>query len=105
MRAISAMGLRTNTTRGRRTENRLAKKIRLAKEFYGCDPDKQFYVPDGVVEHFKAQLGRRGTAAHEAWNKMFAGYRAQYPDLAEQIVHAATRPSSRLGQYAPDLSR
>jgi transketolase len=60
-------------------------EVRLAKEFYGCDPNKQFYVPDGVVEHFKAQLGRRGTAAHEVWNKMFAGYRAQYPDLAEQI--------------------
>jgi len=60
-------------------------EVRLAKEFYGCDPDKQFYVPDGVVEHFKAQFGQRGAAAHETWIKMFADYRAQYPDLAEQI--------------------
>ena len=37
-------------------------EARLAKQFYGCDPDKQFYVPDGVTEHFKAQLGRRGSS-------------------------------------------
>jgi len=66
-------------------------EARLAKEFYGCDPDKQFYVPDGVREHFKAHFVQRGAAAHEVWNKMLAGYRAQYPDLAEQIDYMQQR--------------
>jgi transketolase len=60
-------------------------EARGAKEFYGCDPDASFAVPDGVTEHFSAQFGRRGTDAHAAWRARFAAYRAQYPDLAAQL--------------------
>jgi len=60
-------------------------EVRLAKQFYGCDPDAQFAVPDGVIANFSAQMGRRGTTAHAAWQKLFDAYRAQYPDLAAQI--------------------
>ena len=60
-------------------------EARLAKAFYGCDPDKQFHVPDGVKEHFKAHFGQRGRAAHTAWKTLFAAYRLQYPELAQQI--------------------
>jgi len=62
-----------------------AEEVRLAKEFYGWDPDAQFYVPDGVPAHFREQLGRRGVTAHAAWEKLFAAYRIHYPELAEQI--------------------
>lgn len=60
-------------------------EVRLAKQFYGCDPEAQFDVPNGVIAHFSAQFGQRGAAAQIAWQKMFAAYRAQYPDLAVQI--------------------
>ena len=60
-------------------------EARLAKQFYGCDPDARFDVPQGVMAHFGAQFGQRGAAARASWRKLFAGYRAQYPDLAEQI--------------------
>ena len=60
-------------------------EIRLAKMFYGFDPDAQFVVPDGVREHFSAQFGQRGASAREAWNGHFAAYRTQFPDLAAQI--------------------
>jgi transketolase len=60
-------------------------EVRLAKAFYGWDPDAQFYVPDGVPAHFSEQLGQRGTAARAAWGKLFAAYRQQYPELADQI--------------------
>ena len=60
-------------------------EVRLAKQFYGWDPDAQFYVPDGVLEHFREQLGRRGATVRAAWEKLFAAYRKQYPDLADQI--------------------
>jgi transketolase len=62
-----------------------AEEVRLAKEFYGCDPDRQFYVPDGVREYFQAQFGKRGRTAYAAWRALFDAYRKQYPDLAEQI--------------------
>ncbi len=60
-------------------------EVRLAKQFYGCDPDREFDVPAGVVEHFGAHFGRRGASAHAAWQKLFADYRRQYPDLAAQV--------------------
>lgn len=62
-----------------------AEEVRLAKEFYGWDPDAQFQVPDGVPEHFREQMGRRGAKLHAAWEKLFAAYRQQYPDFAGQI--------------------
>ena len=60
-------------------------EVRLTKEFYGFDPDVQFAVPQGVREHFAAQLGQRGAQAREAWTALFADYRAKYPELAMEI--------------------
>ena len=60
-------------------------EVRLAKEFYGWDPDASFQVPDGVPAHFRAQCGRRGATLRAAWEKMLAVYVHQYPDLADQI--------------------
>src|SRR5512143_3564635 len=62
-----------------------AQEARLAKQSYGWDPDAMFHIPDGVTAHFQAQFGRRGSAARAAWAKLFAAYRQQYPDLADQI--------------------
>ncbi len=60
-------------------------EVRLTKQFFGFDPDQQFVVPAGVREHFAAQLGARGAGLRTAWQEMFKRYRAEYPDLAEQI--------------------
>lgn len=66
-------------------------EVRLAKEFYGWDPDAQFLVPDGVIAHFKEQFGRRGAVLRAAWATSFAAYRTHYPDLADQIDHMQHR--------------
>ena len=60
-------------------------EVRLTKEFFGFPPDKSFVVPDGVPKHFAAGMGARGAAAHAEWDKLLAGYRGAYPELAEQI--------------------
>lgn len=62
-----------------------AEEVRLTKMFYGWDPDVQFHVPDGVVEHFQKQFGRRGAALRATWETLFSAYRKKYPALAEQI--------------------
>src|ERR1700742_4534375 len=36
------------------------KEIEGAKKNYGFPPDKKFYVPDGVYEHFQQGIGKRG---------------------------------------------
>ena len=60
-------------------------EVRLAKEFYGWNPDAEFYVPAGVQKNFQEQLGRRGATTHALWNELFSAYRKKNPDLADQI--------------------
>ena len=62
-----------------------ADEVRLAKQFYGFDPDAQFAIPEVVPAHFEAQFGARGRQAHTTWKALLAAYRVQYPDLAAQI--------------------
>jgi transketolase len=66
-------------------------EVRLVKQFFGFDPSQSFVIPDGVRDHFAALLGKRGAAACGAWHSMFQRYRAEYPDLAEQITCMSKR--------------
>ncbi len=82
-------------------------EARGAKAFYGFDPDADFAVPDGVREHFSAHFGQRGAGAHAAWRSRFAAYRAQYPDLADQIDRMQRRElpdawDADLPRFEPD---
>ncbi|MBS0561278.1 MAG: transketolase [Proteobacteria bacterium] len=60
-------------------------ELKLTKQFFGFDPDKTFYVPDGVKQHFAANMGARGAAAHAAWAKLREAHRAAHPDKAAEI--------------------
>jgi len=60
-------------------------ECRLTKRSYGWPEEAKFYVPDGVYECFEAGLGARGASARQEWVKLFAAYRAKYPDLAVEI--------------------
>jgi len=60
-------------------------EIKGAKRNYGWPEDAQFLVPDGVYEHFADNIGKRGATAHAEWNKLFVGYRREYPDLAREL--------------------
>ena len=60
-------------------------EVRLTKEFFGFSPDESFVVPDGVREHFAANMGARGSKLRADWDDKFARYKAQYPDLADNI--------------------
>src|ERR1700742_5134916 len=54
-------------------------EVRLTKRAYGWPEDAKFLVPDGVLEHFAAGIGRRGADARERWEALLADYRAKYP--------------------------
>ena len=66
-------------------------EVRLIKRAYGWPEDAQFLVPDGVREHFAAGVGARGAEAHGRWTELFAGYRAQFPELATEIEQMQRR--------------
>ena len=60
-------------------------EVRATKAFYGFPPDEQFYVPDGVYRNFADGIGARGARLSSAWNAAFEAYRAEFPDLADQL--------------------
>ena len=66
-------------------------EVRLTKEFFGFNPDEAFVVPAGVREHFDGNLGARGSKLSSEWNAMFGRYKAQYPDLADNIERMNSR--------------
>ncbi|MFZ2110097.1 MAG: transketolase [Roseiarcus sp.] len=66
-------------------------EVRLAKRAYGWPEDAKFLVPDGVLEHFAAGIGKRGAEARAGWEKLLASYREQFPALAAEIEQMQRR--------------
>jgi transketolase len=53
-------------------------EVRATKEVMGWDPDKHFYVPDGVYDAFKS------SNTHAEWNERFAAWRDANGELAKE---------------------
>ncbi len=68
-----------------------AEEVRLTKAAYGWPEEESFVVPEEVPEYFQNTLGQRGRQAREAWESRFEQYRAEYPDLAQEIEHLERR--------------
>jgi transketolase len=66
-------------------------EIRLTKKFYGWPEDAKFLVPEGVYDHFKRGIGKRGKELRDAWFGRLDEYRAKYPDLADQLYRIQHR--------------
>jgi transketolase len=82
-------------------------EIRLAKRSYGWPEDAKFLVPDGVREHFREGIGRRGHELRKAWLARVEAYRAKHPDLAGQLEKMQKRElpdgwDGELPGFAPD---
>jgi transketolase len=59
-------------------------EIKLTKKFYGMDPEKKFFVPE-EVESFKADCLAKGKILQADWEKLFAGYKAEFAKEAEEL--------------------
>ena len=64
---------------------------KATKRFFGFPEDQDFYVPDGVYDHFAAGIGATRREARDAWHTMFEKYRAEHPDLADEIERIQRR--------------
>ena len=62
-------------------------EVRLVKKFYGWPEDAKFLVPDGVLDHFRDGIGKRGKDLRTKWSGMYAEYSQKYPELAERLRH------------------
>ena len=67
------------------------KETRLAKKNYGWPQDANFLVPDGVLEHFQAGIGKRGPELRQTWSRLFDDYGTKYPELAEELKQMQRR--------------
>jgi transketolase len=76
-------------------------EVRLAKRFYGWPEDAHFLVPDGVREHFRDGIGKRGKQLREQWTTLFNKYGAQHPELADQ--HTRMQRHQLPDQWDKDL--
>ncbi|HEY4107960.1 transketolase [Puia sp.] len=56
-------------------------EVKLVKKFFGFDPEESFVVPGKVLEYYRA-AGERGMGMEEEWNKLFEGYKKEFPELA-----------------------
>ena len=60
-------------------------EVRLVKKFYGWPEDAKFLVPEGVQEHFREGIGKRGRERRSQWAKAFSEYSQKYPELADRL--------------------
>jgi transketolase len=56
--------------------------VRETKEKYGWDPDKDFYVPDEALEHFR-QCCERGKQLEDEWNEKYEAWKQANPEKVE----------------------
>ena len=65
--------------------------VKATKRFLGMPEDKDFFVPDGVYEHFAAGVGARGREARTGWEARFEAYRTTHPELADELARVQRR--------------
>ena len=66
-------------------------EIKGAKRNLGWPEDAKFLVPPEVPPHFKAKMGKRGNALRNAWFDKVAGYKAKYPEQADELYRMQHR--------------
>ena len=54
------------------------------KKFLGFPADQNFYVPDEALANWREAVSR-GAEFEAEWNKLFAGYKAAYPEQAAEF--------------------
>ncbi len=59
-------------------------EVKLTKKAYGWDPEKQFYIPQEALDHFRKALAR-GKAADDEWQNKFSLYKKSHPELAAEL--------------------
>jgi transketolase len=66
--------------------------IKGAKRFYRWpDENAKFLIPDGVYQHFQDGIGKRGKQMRDAWFEKVKGYKAKYPELADNLERIQKR--------------
>eukprot|EP01125_Pyxidicula_operculata_P021942 TRINITY_DN8778_c0_g1_i1.p1 TRINITY_DN8778_c0_g1~~TRINITY_DN8778_c0_g1_i1.p1 ORF type:complete len:713 (-),score=182.52 TRINITY_DN8778_c0_g1_i1:58-2091(-) len=60
-----------------------AADVASVKTRFGFNPEQSFHVPPQVYEHFSHK--EKGQKLEDEWNALFAKYKAQYPELGQEL--------------------
>lgn len=58
-------------------------EVRLVKKNFGFDPDKDFVIPDEVLNFYRG-AGKKSANNEEDWNELYKNYKKRHPELAEE---------------------
>ncbi|HUA91674.1 MAG TPA: transketolase [Terracidiphilus sp.] len=61
-----------------------AADVAATKKFFGFPEDQSFYVPDDALANWRKAVDR-GKEYEAEWNKLFAGYKSAFPELAAEF--------------------
>lgn len=64
-------------------------ELRLVKEHFGFDPDKNFIIPDEVLDFYR-KAGNKAAKHEDDWNILYKNYKKQYPELANEYERIAS---------------
>jgi transketolase len=76
-------GMPTQGTRKAHSDAPGPEAVAETKRHLGWPEDKQFYVPDEVLSHFRGAI-ERGRKQEEEWNALVEKYLKEFPDKAEE---------------------
>ncbi|MEH7113292.1 transketolase [Neobacillus niacini] len=65
-----------------------ADELKLTKEAYKWTFEEDFHVPQEVYDNFKNLIVENGMKKEKEWNDLFAQYKNEYPELANQLEAA-----------------
>lgn len=80
-------------------------EVCLVKENFGFDPDKNFIVPEEVLD-FYHKAAQKSAENEKDWNALYKDYKKRHPDLAKEYetISAGKLPDgweSKLPTFAP----
>lgn len=58
-------------------------ELRLVKKNFGFDPNKNFIVPDEVLD-FYHKAGKKSAENEKTWNDLYKNYKKRHPELAKE---------------------
>lgn len=65
-----------------------ADNVKKTKAFFGWDPEKKFFIPEGVSEHMLLK-SQEGATKEKAWNALFEKYKKAFAKEATAIELSA----------------
>src|SRR5580765_1609918 len=87
IKSVIGYGMPTAGTRKAHSDPPGEEAVRETKRHLGWPEDKQFYIPDEALAHFREAIDR-GAQSENEWNDLVSQYKEKHADLGQQWQQA-----------------